>query len=315
MADFKWYKDVYKGKFPEVGIVADAAFPVCYAQKGGYDGIFTIPAGGDLVSFNAGNVRNSIPDTAELVVKGSYEEIAKVLENVPNVTVSADGDHVVLTGKGKAGHAAFPIPGEKNNAIVNAAAAGVILEEKLKLDLGGIRLLSEGFENAFGEGLGINFSDEESGSLTVNAGVIRTEGRSLLLDIDIRYPVTAKAEDITKKLRENAEKYGASFEIGEIASPYYIDPKDPKVTAMLDAYREVTGDTVSQPYSMGGGTYSRVVPNGISFGPGFFGGKRPDFLPAGHGSAHGPDETLNIENWLKGFKVYILSVIKLDSVL
>ena len=77
----------------------------------------------------------------------------------------------------------------------------------------------------------------------------------------------------------------------------------------------MTGD-MTEPYAMGGGTYSRVIPNAISFGPGLMRKvQKPDFLPEGHGNAHGPDEALSIEDWLTAFKIYILSVAELDEVM
>lgn len=318
MADYQYYKDVLKGSFPAVGIVADAAFPVCYAQKGGYDAELRIPVGRNLVDFKAGMVRNSVPDRAELVVTGIIPEaVEQALADVEQVSVERDpenADQVRIIGHGKAGHAAFPVKGERNNAIVNLAAAAVVLEERTGIDLGGVRFIAEGFATAFGDGLGIAYQDEESGELTSNIGVIARSGDSLIASIDIRYPVTDKAARITEQIKAKAAEYGAELVEVRYSEPYYIDPQDPKVLAMLEAYRSVTGDD-TQPYSMGGGTYSRVVPNAISFGPGLPNRQRPDFLPAGHGSAHGPDEALNIEDWLTGFKIYIQSVIKLDEIL
>ncbi len=66
---------------------------------------------------------------------------------------------------------------------------------------------------------------------------------------------------------------------------------------------------------MGGGTYSRVIPNAMSFGPGFKNGKAPEFLPEGHGGAHGPDEVNCLEDWFTSFKIYVKSVYELDKIL
>lgn len=315
MADFKYYKEKLHGTFPEVGIVADAAFPVCYAQKGGFDAAFAVKAGKNIVDFSAGSVRNIIPDRAQLIVNGiTYDEVKEVLGGTDKIDVEKDGDYVKITGYGKAGHAAFPIPGEDNNAIVNLARVAAILEEKKGLDLNGVKFISECFATPFGDGLGVAYKDEESGVLTSNIGVVSKKEDKIVMDIDIRYPVTDKAERIKNQLEKKAGEYGAVLEESTWSEPYYIDPEDKKVKAMLEAYREVTGDN-SKPYAMGGGTYSRVVPNAISFGPGMTKSTRPDFLPAGHGGAHGPDEALNITDWLTGFKIYIQSVIKLDKIL
>ena len=317
MADFKHYNEVLHGPIPAVGIVADAGFPACYAQKGGYNGSFEIKAGKNIVSFSGGLVRNAIPDEAVLTINGiSVDEVSEHLKDVPNVSVEANGANVRLIGHGKAGHAAFPTPNEKNNAIVNVSEAAVVLSEKTGLDLHGTEFIAKAFTTAFGDGLDIAYTDEESGALTLNVGVIAKNDDLLHMDFDIRYPVTDTSDSITEKLLSAADKAGAKLTDTSISQPYYIDPEDPKVTALLDAYKTVTGDTGAKPYSMGGGTYSRVVPNAITFGPGLSkGAHQQDFLPAGHGGAHGPDEVLNIEDWLTGFRIYLQSVIRLDQVM
>lgn len=316
MADFAHYVANNMGPVPAVGIVADAGFPVCYAQKGGYDAAFSIPAGKNIVDFEGGSVRNAIPDTAVLTVSGiTLEKAREALAGVERIDIEADGENVKIIGRGKAGHAAMPAKDVQNSAIVIAAAAAAVLEEKTGLDLAGCRTIAHAFVDAFGTNLGIKYADEMSGALTINAGVIRKEGDTLHLDIDIRYPVTMKSEDITAAMAGYLKAAGAELVEVNATNPYYIDPKDPKVTALLDAYRAVTGD-MTEPYAMGGGTYSRVVPNAISFGPGFMrNGHKPDFLPEGHGNAHGPDEVLSIEDWLTAFKIYILSVAQLDEVM
>lgn len=315
MADFDHYVNVMHGKVPEMSIVADAGFPVCYAQKGGYDAAFRIPAGKNIVEFKAGTVRNAIPDTAVLTVSGvSLDDARRILAGVEKIDIEQDGANVKITAHGKAGHAASPEEGVQNNAIIIASDAACILEREAGIDLTGCKFLSDAFPTAFGDGLGINFTDEMSGRLTINAGIIRREGEHLILDIDIRYSVTMDSEDITEKLTKKLAEYGAELINVHVAKPYYIDPKDKKVEALMSAYRELTGDD-TEPYAMGGGTYSRVVPNACTFGPGLRNGKRQDFLPEGHGGAHGPDETLCIESWVTGFKIYAQSIVRLDKAL
>ena len=317
MADFEHYVAEKLGPLPQVTLVPDAAFPANYAQKGGYDADFRIPAGKNIVDFTGGLVRNAVPDIAFLTVSGvSLEEARAALAGHPRVEVEADGDNVKIIAHGKAGHAASPDPEVQNSAIIIAADAAVTLEQATGIDLTGCRCLSETFPTAFGHGLGIDCEDEPSGKLTINAGIIRKEGDKLVLTIDIRFPVTAKGADLTEKMSKRLAEYGAELVVGKIANPSYTDVNDPKVQALMAAYREITGDTESQPYSMGGGTYSRAIPNAITFGLGIRSRMvRPEFLPVGHGGAHGPDETLNIENWLLAFKIYAHAVAALDRVL
>jgi succinyl-diaminopimelate desuccinylase len=308
MADYKYYLQELKGEVPPLTIVADAAFPVCYAQKGGFNASLWIPAGRDIVSLNAGKVRNSIPDSAQLVVPEasiSYEEAVLALEGYPAIEVSEIGSYLSITARGKAGHAAFP------EGAVNAiwVLADAIVKSGLdqKADLRGLSFLAEAFSSPYGEGLRIGFADEQSGRLTLNAGVIQKEEDFLKTEIDIRFPVSYTVEQIEQALEESLKSFGVKLTDVDAARPYYIDPEDPVVQKLTGIYNEVAGDH-ARPYAMGGGTYSRVIPNAISYGPGLPLGKRPDFLPAGHGGAHGPDEALSIENWLTGLKIYIKTI-------
>jgi len=84
---------------------------------------------------------------------------------------------------------------------------------------------------------------------------------------------------------------------------------NPSVQACLAAYKDVTHDD-SQPYTIGGGTYSRCFPNAVSFGPEFDNRPRPAF--AGH--IHGVDEAASKEQLLEALKVYILALIRLQEV-
>ena len=74
-------------------------------------------------------------------------------------------------------------------------------------------------------------------------------------------------------------------------------------------------DAREEPYAMGGGTYSRVVPNAISFGNGMPGSRHADFLPEGHGGAHGRDEVLLLDTFMESMKIYFISLVMLDRIL
>jgi succinyl-diaminopimelate desuccinylase len=102
----------------------------------------------------------------------------------------------------------------------------------------------------------------------------------------------------------------------DLSEPFYIPVDDPRVTALMALYKDVTGRD-DPPYAMGGGTYSRAVPGAISFGPGMPGSKRDysAFLPEGHGGAHGRDEVLPIDKLLTCSKIYVAALAELDGVI
>ncbi len=310
MEDFSHYLKELHGQVPPLSIVADASFPVCYAQKGSFNATLSIPAGEDIIDFTGGTARNSVPDRAELIIRGIPADVKKALEDNPSVEVreeeAAGVKRVIITGKGKSGHAAFP-EGTRN-AIWATARAAV----DAGLHLPALEFISTGFISPYGEGLDLGFLDEQSGKLTLNAGVIRKEGDFLKLDIDIRFPVSFRGEQIREALEKKLKPLGIEIEDVDQSEPYYIDPQSDVVKDLTQIYNEVAG-TDAKPYSMGGGTYSRVIPDAVSYGPGFPGKGKPDFLPEGHGGAHGPDEVLFIEDWLKALKIYILTIYRLAA--
>lgn len=225
MADFKHYTEVQKAPVPWVTLVADCGFPVCYAQKGGFDATFALPCGEHIVDFQAGLVRNSVPDLAVVTLRGIDFELAKrAIEGHEKVTLEADGEENRLIARGKAGHAAYQVHGEKNNAIVIAADALCDIQKACNIALPAAAFISQCFSTAFGDGFDIQCQDEASGELTINAGVIGRVGAELQLDIDIRYPVSAEAENIAEKLAAAANRYGAALRDVNVSRPFYIDP-------------------------------------------------------------------------------------------
>ena len=87
------------------------------------------------------------------------------------------------------------------------------------------------------------------------------------------------------------------------------------VLATCDGPNYLTGSD-DPPYTMGGGTYSKAVPNAISFGPGTKGPSRVHaFLPEGHGGAHGRDEALPMEKVYNCARIYVAALLTLDQIL
>ena len=306
MADFRHYL-ASGGKVPEFSIIADGGFPVCFAQKGGWNMDISIPAGKDVLDFQAGNVRNAIPDRAEIVLNLPYEDALAALQNSDKLEIIPDDRGIRILAHGKGGHAAHPE--ESDNAIVVLANALVDAGLTDRLDLAGIPFIAKTFATPYGDGMGFKCEDEISSYLTSNIGVVRFESGTIRALLDIRYPVTAPIQEMTEAFQKVLKDSGISVDKLDIEKPFYIDPETPIVQTFQKIYKDVTGDGAA-PYSMGGGTYSRVIPNGITFGGGLH-APAPDFLPEGHGSCHGPDEVKHIDTWLRAFEIYLKSVLEL----
>ncbi len=304
-------------RFPDTSLVPDAGFPVNYAQKGMIDGAITIPCEGNLVQFDSGSVRNVIPDEAVCVVVADIETVRAALsavaaEDAALIEVSAVENGVRIVAKGKSGHAAFPAGGD--NAIARLTRVLTAADLLTGTAKSAVAALAELTADSYGRSEGVAFSDEPSGELTLVYGVAHLKNGLLTVSVDSRYSVTMDGAKLESDLRAAWAKLGFTVKEFDISAPFYIPVDDPRVTALMSLYKDVTGRD-DPPYAMGGGTYSRAVPGAISFGPGMPGVKHDysAFLPEGHGGAHGRDEVLPIDKMLFCSKIYVAALAELDG--
>lgn len=145
----------------------------------------------------------------------------------------------------------------------------------------------------YGEKLGIA-AEDESGKLTLNAGLLEVQGDTATLMVDIRYPEKKNPDEISGSLVRQFSSYGASCECVYRVRPLYTPPDSPVLGALLSAYREVTGDE-SRPISIGGGTYAKAMPNMVAFGPNF---------PGHENREHMEDEYILVDDFLKLKEIY-----------
>ena len=305
-------------RFPETSLVPDAGFPVNYAQKGMVDGAITTPCEGNLLQLDAGSVRNVIPDEAACVIAVDVEAVRAAMVNADPadaalVEISAVEGGTRIVAKGKSGHAAFPAGGD--NAIGRLArvlAATQLLTGTAKSAIEALATLTA---DPYGESEGVAFTDEPSGQLTLVYGVAHLKEGVLTVSVDSRYPVTMDGAKLEADLRAAWAKLNFAVKEFDLSEPFYIPVEDPRVTALMSLYKDVTGRD-DPPYAMGGGTYSRAVPGAISFGPGMPGTKSDysAFLPEGHGGAHGRDEVLPIDKMLTCCKIYVAALAELDDI-
>ena len=305
-------------RFPETSLVPDAGFPVNYAQKGMVDGAITTPCEGNLLQLDAGSVRNVIPDEAACVIAADVEAVRAAMGNVDPadaalVDISAVEGGTRIVAKGKSGHAAFPAGGD--NAIGRLARVLTTAQLLTGTAKSAIEALATLTADPYGESEGVAFTDEPSGQLTLVYGVAHLKAGVLTISVDSRYPVTMDGAKLEADMRAAWAKLNFAVKEFDLSEPFYIPVEDPRVTALMSLYKDVTGRD-DPPYAMGGGTYSRAVPGAISFGPGMPGTKSDysAFLPEGHGGAHGRDEVLPINKMLTCCKIYVAALAELDGV-
>lgn len=72
-------------------------------------------------------------------------------------------------------------------------------------------------------GAGCALADIESGKLTMNVGTIGVTDVSLVMEIDVRAPVTFEADAVTEPLRRAAAEYGIEVTLTQDTPPVYMD--------------------------------------------------------------------------------------------
>ncbi|MDR1516421.1 MAG: dipeptidase PepV [Synergistaceae bacterium] len=258
-------------EIPEAGFSPDASFPVVNGEKGTVRFTLSKAISGravknlpELAAINGGTRLNVVPDEVKVFFRGASAGNLERIFLPIGASVANDGTGVLVTVSGVAAHAMEPWKGE--NAIYKFLSRldeldfgpAVIHSELLKL-----RGLFNG--ETTGESLGIACRDDISGPLSCNLAVISLEEDRLVVKCDIRYPVKIDGKFVLDGLSSAAESIGWTLDVLESKPPLYVSPDSELVKTLLDAYEAITGER-GEPFSIGGGTYCRAMPNSVSFG-------------------------------------------------
>lgn len=249
-------------EIPTCAFTPDARYPVTYAEKG----ILHI----------------RISRTLDSSVPEMHFASGKLLNVVPaNASATIDGKQ--FEADGLAAHAMEPHKGD--NALLKLCG----------------QLRKSGYEHPFlslakiadAKGLGIDFSDEPSGALTINPAYAAVNKASAELCCDLRIPVTIDKDRVLNAIAQQISPLGFSVETIRFTPPLYV-PKDSKLVSTLQkVYLEVTGDPIP-PQSTGGGTYARAFENAVAFGILF-----PDELA----TIHQTNEYWSLDSIEKNFQI------------
>lgn len=300
---------------PVVSIVPDSAFPVNYAQKGTLSAQLSIERGKDILSFTGGEVPNMVPPHAQALIRAPYDQAAAAFKAQglsEGFTLSAEGEFTRVCAQGVAAHAARPEAGK--SAIFHLAGALIKTGLVSGQSLAAMRAVADVSGDYSGAQMGVDGEDEQTGKTTMVIGVARDSESALTLSVDARLSISADLEKIEQAARDYCARMGFTPLSVKTTRPFYMAQDDPRVRVLMDVYRAQTGRD-DAPYTSGGGTYSRCVPDAITFGPGFPGENRMlEGLGEGHGSAHAPDECVYIPDLIRAAKIYAAAIMELDAV-
>ena len=298
--DMAYYRT--KHALPEVGFSPDACFPVINTEKAMLHFAFSAPAaktGLRVLRMQNGERLNVIPGDGWALLEGdeSLMERIHVWSRKAGLPVTADmrEDGVWVTAKGIGGHSAYP-EGRMNAIGILVTMFAALGEE------GPMKTLASAVGMTFdGSGLGCDCRDEASGPLTCNMGLLRLEDGVWKGTLDLRCPITADLEELKRQVK--AHLPGFTVELLGEKEPHHVPADSELVRAVLAAYEEETG-LKGKPESTGGGTYAKVLKQGVAFGAQF--PDEPDL-------AHQPNECISIDRMLLAAKIYANTLIRLAA--
>lgn len=267
-------------ELPDAGFTPDAEFPVIYAEKGiaWYRLSMERPAGD--------------PGAALSVLSGAGGERPNMVPGSCTLTYRSSGQDAAIQYAGRTAHGSRPDKGE--NAVATAMAdAAIRLAEAGTADP-----FVDAFNTLIGrttDGSGLDLAGlDESGSLTLNAGVLTLEPGLASLDLDIRYPVTWSLLDLEDRLTRSAARHGLKTTLLREQKPLYAPRETSLVRDLMHIYQTITGDP-SEPLAIGGGTYARSMPHIVAFGPSF---------PGDPDSCHQAGESIGVDTLEKASRIY-----------
>lgn len=277
MECIKYYKT--KMPLPDLAFSPDGDFPVINIEKGIY--AFDLDVGelpAQIKNIRAGTRVNVVPDKCETVLDKSITE-ESIKKIGAKYTVLPNGDYKIET-TGVSCHAASPHLGK------NATWETFDLLSKLFPNNETLSFVSQKMcHDLNGKNWGIALCDEPSGKITMNIGVVDVKDNHLKIKLDTRFPVTFNSAFLRKCVVDNSIS-SLKIEESHIKEPLFVKADDPLVETLLGIYNKFT-NTNSLPLAIGGGTYSRMLPKCVAFGPAF---------PGEMTAIHEKDEWISLEN-------------------
>ena len=294
---------------PDFGFSPDAEFPIINGEKGNITEYLHFAGENEgsiqLISFTGGLRENMVPESATAVLTGQVpadlvdQLDAFCKEHGVRFEYAELGDSHQVTIVGKSAHGASPQSGVNGATYLacflkNYDFAG---SAKEYLEVAGEIL----FEDHNGTKLGVAYTDERMGALSMNAGVFRFEAGSddNTIALNFRYPKGITPEIIKEKLETLITGQVTLSAHGH--TPHYVPMEDPLVATLLEVYERQTG-LKGHEQVIGGGTFGRLLKRGVAYGAMF---------PGYTDTMHQANEFADVEDLFRSAAIYAESIYEL----
>ncbi|HBJ16966.1 MAG TPA: hypothetical protein DDY81_03965, partial [Clostridiales bacterium] len=224
--DMNYYKKTQR--LPVFGFTPDADFPAIYGEKEILNFKLSLPvAKSGLLRIEGGDAANMVAGWCRCTYR------------------AADGTERTLETHGRSAHASTPEKGDNAITAMMEALREAGVESPL-VDFYRAHIGSD----LHGVKMGCGLEDVQSGKLTLNAGMLRTEKDEIVLTLDIRSPVTFNRAAVESPICAACAPYGITCRCTANQAPVYMDKNGKVVQTMVGIYRECTGDP-SEPTVIG----------------------------------------------------------------
>ena len=157
-------------------------------------------------------------------------------------------------------------------------------------------------DNGYANKLGLNIEDPEFGRIQLNNKRLVDLNGKLGFDFSFSYPASVSNDTIEKAIKSKLSKK-LHLECIHNYDPVYFDKNGFLCKTLQSAYEDVTGMN-GTPVTTTGGTYAKIMPNIVPFGPSF---------PGQKGIGHNPNEWMDRSDLILNAKIYALSIVRLAN--
>lgn len=155
----------------------------------------------------------------------------------------------------------------------------------------------------YGRACGLYASDADMGTTSVCPTGCEQKKDGLHLYVDIRYPRSITPEELDDRLQRLGTQYGFDFTVEDQKRLLYVAPDHPLITALGQAYTQVTGEQ-AECLTKGGASYARVLDCGIAFGATF---------PDEETYPHMPNERISLDSLSRAAEIYFHAIRRLSA--
>ena len=317
-------------------ISVDAEFPAVFGQNGFVSWHLFSPKATypsrpkrpELVSAHGGLFATQIPANAmvtirpgaeqsQLLVRQQIETTTKeILELFPDnayqfeIQSDFETNDIRVQCTGKASHSSKPEEGH------NALWPIALLTTKLNLspspEYDMLKVITSFFlKDLHGNSLGVAYSSPLMGPLVSSATVLRTTPEGAQLSVNMRRPDGKTVNEfralLDKALVQIQKKVNPSITNSRppyVGKVHLTNPNNELLPLLSRIYAQTTGDTHSKPHSIRGGTYAKLFPGAVDFGPS---------KPGNEYRGHAPNEYIELETLAQLTQMLYKSMLELSK--